>query len=104
MDRDELRRLLCSSYVLFSCEGAAEAVCIQKLVDAKASWFQGPISWMIPFSSPRIRDCEKQTILRVGSCALRLKVKVSQALLFAVLLIVALASFAYRGSLKTIAQ
>ncbi len=36
MDRDELRRLLRSSYVLFSCEGTAEAVCIQKLVDAKA--------------------------------------------------------------------
>lgn len=36
MDKDELRRLLRSSYVLFSCEGTAEAVCIQKLVDAKA--------------------------------------------------------------------
>ena len=37
MDRDELRRLLRSSYVLFSCEGTAEAVCIQKLVDAEAT-------------------------------------------------------------------
>ena len=34
MDRDELRSLLQSSYVLFSCEGTAEAVCIEKLVEA----------------------------------------------------------------------
>ena len=34
MDREELRGLLQSSYVLFSCEGTAEAVCIEKLVEA----------------------------------------------------------------------
>lgn len=36
MDSNRLRSLLRSSYVLFSCEGTAEAVCIQKLVDAEA--------------------------------------------------------------------
>lgn len=33
MDREELRGHLQSSYVLFSCEGTAEAVCIENLVE-----------------------------------------------------------------------
>ncbi len=34
MDRDELRGRLSSSYVLLSCEGTAEAVCVEKLLES----------------------------------------------------------------------
>lgn len=71
MDRSELRNLLRSSYVLFSCEGTAEAVCIERLVEMdvlvvpRQNIVDDPI-YFTPYSRLRKADDLAERFLRTS--------------------------------------